>query len=204
MKKIFLTLFLTSAVLLLSGPTAYLASNPEGLMMRTPIAPIGGRKTEVNFYSMLNNSGREYQSWIKSGRTYIKRKEYEQAILAIRKAIKLRPAAEEARFLLAWTYEKRGLEGLPGDMTNWDDLAVKEYTAAIELADHLPSRFNLAVLHRRNERFVEARRHLEHILIINSNGALGKKAATELTSIFEQNVRPEAISSNIRDAYRHE
>lgn len=204
MKKLFLILFLTSAALLLSGPTAYLASQSEGMMMHTPVAPMTGRKTEVNFYSMINNSGREYQSWVRDCRTYINRREYEQAILAIRKAIKLRPAAEEARFLLAWAYEKRGLEGLPGDMTNWDELAAREYTAAIELADHLPSRFNLAILHRRNDRYEEARRHLEHIVLINNQGTLGKKAAIELASIFEQDMRPRAISSSIKDTYRHE
>lgn len=204
MKKILLTLFLTSAALLLSGPTAYLASHTEGLMMHTPIAPMGGRKAEVNFYSMLNNSGREYQSWIRDGRNYIKRREYEQAILAMRKAIRLQPAAEEARFLLAWAYEKRGLEGLPGDITDWDELAAREYTAAIELADHLPARFNLAILHRRKGRFAEARRQLEHILLINDKGTLGRRAAAELASIFAQDVRPNAISSQIKDSYQHD
>ncbi len=197
MRKTLLLLIIVFAALMISGPKAYLASNPEGMIMHTPVAPLHGRKSEVNFYSMLNNYGRAYKSWLRDGISYLRRKEYEQAILAFRKAVKLQPAAEEARFYLAWSYEKRGLEGLPGDQTDWDGLATKEYTAAIELADHLPARFNLAQLHRRHGRHDDARRHLEHIILISSNNAIGKKAAAELKKIFAQDMRPRSISSSI-------
>lgn len=186
-------------VVCFAGSKAYLASSKDDRIMHSPIAPMHGRKAETNFYSMLNNSGREYTGWVRDGRNYLRRREYEQAVWAFRKAIKLQPAAEEARFLLAWTYEKRGLEGLPGDNTNWDALAIREYTAAIELADHLPSRFNLALLHRRHDRFSEARQHLEHILLLNNNSTLSKKARSELTAIFAQDVRPRSLSTIFRD-----
>lgn len=200
MKKEF-NLLLIALLLAVFLPTsrAYLASNMEKPYMEGEIAPITGRNTEVNFYSLINNSGREYESWIKDGRRYLKRKEYEQAIWAFRKAIKLRPAAEEARFLLAWTYETRGLEGLPGDMTNWDRLAENEYLMAIEVADHLPSRFNLAILQRRLERFDEARRNLEHILLVTNSASMRKKASTELQALFHQDVRPRGISNEVKD-----
>lgn len=204
MKKRILLLAATISALLFTGPEAYLASNPDNLMLNTPVAPMKGRKSEANFYTLMNNSGREYRSWINDGRKYMNRREYEQAILAFRKAVKLQPASEEARFLLAWSYEKRGLEGLPGDTTDWDSLAAKEYTAAIELADHLPSRFNLAILHRRHERFEEARRHLEHILLINHQNSIGRKASTELAALFEQDMRPRGISSRIKDNGRND
>ncbi|MBU1106349.1 MAG: hypothetical protein KKB51_06750 [Candidatus Riflebacteria bacterium] len=177
-----------------------MASNRDGKILHSPIAPISGRRAEANFYSMLNNSGREYRGWIKDGRNYLARREYEQAIWAFRKAVKLQPATEEARFLLAMTYEKRGLEGLPGDTTDWDTLAAKEYTAAIELADHLPSRFNLALLHRRHERLSEARHHLEHIVLVDNRTSLAKRASTELSAIFAQDMRPRSLSTIIRDS----
>lgn len=202
-KKILLLAAILS-VLLFNGPKAYMASNPDSMLLSAPIAPVSGRKSEANFYNLLNNSGREYRGWINDGRNYIKRREFEQAILAFRKAIRLQPASEEARFLLAWAYEKRGAEGLPGDTTDWDSLAVKEYTAAVELADHLPSRFNLAIIHRKHHRFEEARRHLEHILLINSQNAIGRKASVELASLFEQDMRPRSISSKIGGTVRND
>lgn len=199
MKRRFLLILMVLFALFLPGSRAYLASGRNRPVMHGAIAPIGGRKAEANFYSLLNNSGREYKSWIRDGRSYLNRKEYEQAIWAFRKAVELRPAAEESRFLLAVTYEKRGQEGLPGDMTDWDDLAAREYLAAIELADHLPSRFNLALLHRRLGRFADARQHLEHILLINNSGAFGKRASAELNVLFDQDVRPRGISSVVKD-----
>ena len=178
---------------------AYLAGSMQKPYLEGGIAPIEGRNSEVNFYSFLNNSGREYQSWIKDGRKYLKRKEYEQAIWAFRKAVKLRPASEEARFLLAFTYETRGLEGLPGDSTNWNKLAENEYLIAIEIADHLPSRYNLAILQRRLERYDEARKNLEHILLITDSKSLRNKASAELQALFHQDVRPKGISNIISD-----
>lgn len=184
---------------LLPTSRAYLASSMDKPYMEGSMAPITGRNSEVNFYSFLNNSGREYQSWIKDGRKYLKRKEYEQAIWSFRKAIKLRPAAEEARFLLAFTYEARGLEGLPGDTINWDRLAENEYLMAIKIADHLPSRYNLAILQRRLERFEAARQNLEHILLVTDSKSLKQKASAELQALFHQDVRPKGISNEISD-----
>jgi len=200
MNNRFLLITVVLFIAFFAGSKAYMASKEDDRLMHSPIAPMSGRKAEANFYSMLNNSGREYRSWIRDGRTYLSRREFEQAIWAFRKAIKLQPAAEEARFLLALTYEKRGLEGLPGDNTDWDSLAIKEYTAAIELADHLPARFNLALLHRRNDRFSEARRHLEHIVLIDQRSALASKAKTELSALFAQDMRPGSISTTFRDS----
>ena len=197
-------LFVLLLAVFLPTSRAYLASSSSKPYMEGSIAPINGRKSEVNFYSLLNNSGREYESWIKDGRKYLKRKEYEQAIWAFRKAVKLRPAAEEARFLLGWTYETRGLEGLPGDYTNWDKLAENEYVMAIEVADHLPSRYNLAILQRRLERYDEARRNLEHIRLVTNSPTMKKKAAAELQALFHQDVRPRGISNEVRDWSSHE
>ena len=203
MKKQTLILIVLLLAVFLPTSRAYLANSRQKPYMEGQIVPIEGRNAEVNFYSLLNNSGREYDSWIKDGRKYLKRKEYEQAIWAFRKAVKLRPAAEEARFLLGWTYEKRGLEGLPGDMTNWDRLAENEYVIAIEVADHLPSRYNLAILQRRLERFDEARRNLEHILLVTDSKTLKNKASSELQALFHQDVRPRGISNEVKDWSDH-
>jgi len=199
MNKRFLLLTILLFVIFFAGSKAYLASNRDDRLMHSPIAPMSGRKGEANFYSMLNNSGREYRGWMKDGRSYLARREFEQAIWAFRKAVKLQPASEDARFMLACTYEKRGLEGLPGDETDWDNLAIKEYTAAIELADHLPARYNLALLHRRHNRFGEARRHLEHIVIIDNRSALARRAKSELSALFAQDMKPRSLSTFLGD-----
>ncbi|MBQ3642965.1 MAG: hypothetical protein II961_00060 [Candidatus Riflebacteria bacterium] len=199
MKRQNIFLFIILLAIFLPTSRAYLASSMKKPYMEGDIAPIYGRNSEVNFYSLLNNSGREYDSWIRDGRKYLKRKEFEQAIWAFRKAVKLRPAAEEARFLLGWTYETRGLEGLPGDFTNWDKLAENEYSIAIEVADHLPSRFNLAILQRRLERYDEARRNLEHILLVTTSKTMKKRASAELQALFHQDVRPRGISNEVKD-----
>ncbi len=199
MKRQTIFLFIILLAIFLPTSRAYLASSMKKPYMEGDIAPIYGRNSEVNFYSLMKNSGREYDSWIKDGKKYLKRKEFEQAIWAFRKAVKLRPAAEEARFLLGWTYETRGLEGLPGDYTNWDKLAENEYSIAIEVADHLPSRFNLAILQRRLERYDEARRNLEHILLVTNSKTMKKRASAELQALFHQDVRPRGISNEVKD-----
>jgi tetratricopeptide (TPR) repeat protein len=182
---------------------AFLAGKNFSKKLQAPVAPVEGRKTEYKAQNLLNNSGVEYSTWLKRGKKYRQRKEYEQAILAFRKAVYLRPADEEARFLLAWCYEKRGLEGLPGDMTNWEALAEQEYLAAIALADHLPARYNLAILYRRQERLDEARKHLEHILLINKPGSLTRKAENELSALFHQSMRPRHIAVDIPEFQYH-
>ena len=70
---------------------------------------------------------------------------------------------------------------------------------AIEVADHLPSRFNLAILQRRLERYGEARRNLEHILLVSNSKTLKKKASAELQALFHQDVRPRGISNEVKD-----
>jgi tetratricopeptide (TPR) repeat protein len=204
MKRKLLLITIAFAGLFWPVHRAFMASGGFNKVVVVPVPPMKGRKTEKQFYSMLNNSGKSYQTWLKRGKGYIKRREYEQAILAFRKAIDLRPAEEEARFLLAWSYEKRGLEGLPGDSTNWEKLAENEYNKAINLADHLPARYNLAVLLRRNRRFSEARSHLEHILLVNPALALKKKAQAELADLFHQDMRPRHISIEGGERFAHD
>ena len=180
-----------------AGSQAFVADQSNKRLL-TPMPPAKGRQSEANFYSLLHNSGREYLSWIKEGRAYLSRRDYEQAIWAFRKAVRLQPAAEEARFLLACAYERRGLEGLPGDNTNWDALAAREYIAAIELADHLPARFNLAILHRRHERFIEARRELEHIILLDNKTSLAQRARRELAALFAQDMLPRSLTTHLQ------
>jgi tetratricopeptide (TPR) repeat protein len=199
MKRIIFLTFIAGIALLLPVHHAFTGSNEFNSRNTAPVPPRKGRKSEIKFNSMLDNSGKDFPLWMAKGKGYIKRKEYEQAILAFRKALFLRPADEEARFLLAWSYEKRGGEGLPGDRTNWQLLAEKEYRKAIELADHLPSRFNLAILLRQKRKFQEARVHLEHILLVDGNKFLAKKAQEELAAIFHQDMRPRHISREYGD-----
>jgi len=70
---------------------------------------------------------------------------------------------------------------------------------AIELADHLPARFNLALLYRRLGHFEEARRHLEHILMVKESGSLARRAEAELGALFHQDVRPRSISTKVQE-----
>lgn len=198
-------LFVIIAIIGLFLPVhkAFLAGSRFEKSLTAPVSPMTGRKAEKNMARLLNGSGVEYSTWMKKGKTYIKRKEYEQAILAFRKAISLRPAEEDSRFLVAWCYEKRGLEGLPGDHTDWETLAEKEYRSAIALADHLPSRYNLAILLRRNKRFEEARKQLEHILLIGNKSIVTRKAEAELTALFHQDMRPKHISVDVME-HRHD
>ncbi len=198
-------LLLTVATIGLFWPMGHAFMAGDGFVktVTAPIAPINGRKAESRANGLLNNSGVSYSTWLRRGRNYINRREYEQAILAFRKALRLRPAEEEARFLLAWCYEKRGLEGLPGDATDWDMLAEQEYLAAVSLADHLPARYNLALLYRRHERFGEARAHLEHILLTGKRNSLAQMAEAELSDIFHQDMRPRHIAVDIPEARKN-
>ena len=194
MKKQILFITIIPVAFFLSWGHAFLAEKDFYKSHQAPVSPMSGRGSEKQFYKMLTKPSTSYTTWLKKGKNYIARKEYEQAILAFRKAVNLRPAEEDARFLLGWCYEKRGKEGLPGDQTNWDKLAEMEYEKAIGLADHLPARFNLAMLLRRQERFNSARVQLEHILLIDHKSALGKKAQNALADLFDQDMRPRHIS----------
>lgn len=197
MNKFRFIIFVIALAALLPSSKGFLATKSDNVEITGSIAPMQGRKGEVDFYNLLTNAERTYKSWIRDGNAYLRRTEYEQAIWAYRKAVRLRPAAEEARFLLAVAYEKRLMEGLPGDITNWELLAEKEYKAAIEVADHLPSRFNLAMLQRRQKRYEEARKNLEHILLVKTGNKdkLAIRAEKLLEELFDQDVRPDALST---------
>lgn len=195
MNKMRFILILVGLALLLPNAKGYLANGRNGLELATGIAPFEGRGQEPSFYGHLSKEARSYGSWIKDGHKYMKRLEFEQAILAFRKAVKLQPANQEARFLLAHAYEKRGLEGLPGDYTQWDRLAAEEYELAVALADHLPARYNLALLQLRIGNLEASRRNLEHILLVGKpNDSLYKRAEQRLAENFAQDVRPNSLS----------
>ncbi len=195
MNKTRLILIIVALAVLLPTAKGYVASNGSGLNLATGIAPFEGRGKEPSFYPFLAKEGRSYESWIKDGHRYMKRLEFEQAILAFRKAVKLRPASQEAHFMLAVAYDKRGLEGLPGDYTQWHRLSMQEYELAIALADHLPARYNLALLQLRLGNYAESRRNLEHILLVGkAKDVIYKKAEQRLAENFEQAVRPGALS----------
>lgn len=206
MNKTRFILILLGTVLLYSSVGEHLSSDlangvtlgsvgASSLELATGIAPFEGRGKEPTFYPHLTKEPRSYASWVRDGHKYMKRLEFEQAILAFRKATKLQPASQEARFLLAQAYEKRGLEGLPGDYTQWDRLAAQEYELAVALADHLPARYNLALLQLRIGSLEASRRNLEHILLVGKpNHSLYKKAEQRLAENFEQAVRPGALS----------
>lgn len=159
-----------------------------------PIPPISGRGHEKNSYRWLNKPARTYTYWMGKGKRYLAKREFEQAIWAFRKAKEIRPLSDDARFLLALSYEKRGLEGLPGDQTNWDYLAESEYKGAILLSDHLPSRYNLALLYQRKKDYEKAGMELEHILTVSPTGKMGKMAKKLLTRVFAQSYAPKHLS----------
>jgi tetratricopeptide (TPR) repeat protein len=194
-RKLFITAILFAAFV---HPVhkAYMSNREFGIKREIPVPPIYGRKKESKCYKYLSKPLRTYNYWMRKGKSYLTRKEFEQAILAFRKASKLRPTSEETRFLLAHSYEKRSMEGLPGDTTNWEQLAIDEYQAAIILADHLPSRYNLALLYQRLDEHTKARKELEHILTISPSSSLGRKAQTALARVFAQDYTPTHLSVN--------
>jgi hypothetical protein len=49
------------------------------------------------------------------------------------------------------------------------------------------------------ERYDEARRNLEHILLVTDSKTLKKKASDELQALFHQDVRPRGISNEVKD-----
>ena len=70
MKRQNIILFILILAIFLPTSRAYLANSMKKPYMEGSIAPIYERNSEVNFYSLLNNSGREYESWIKDGKKY--------------------------------------------------------------------------------------------------------------------------------------
>jgi len=173
---------------------AFVASAGYSARREIPVPPRSGRKSERQSYRWVNRPARTYTYWMGKGKRYLAKREYEQAIWAFRKSSKLRPASETARFLLGFTYEKRALQGLPGDLTNWEKLAEDEYKSAIYIADHLPARYNLALLYKRNGRIDSARKELEHILTVSPTGKLGNLAKTMLARVVELDYKPRSIS----------
>ncbi|HNV71163.1 MAG TPA: hypothetical protein PKO06_15780, partial [Candidatus Ozemobacteraceae bacterium] len=138
-------MFLSLVVLwLLAGGRTYAPNGglkpPSG---EIPRPPSRGRSGEGLGMQYLSKPERTYGYWMARGREYLSRAEHEQAVLAFRKALKERPVSEDAHFLAGIAYERRGRECLPGDATNWDELAEQEYRAAIALSDYLPARYNL-------------------------------------------------------------
>lgn len=162
-----------------------------------PQPPASGRAAERRCQAYLTTPDTTYASWVSKGRRYLGRKEYEQAVWAFRKALRLKPLSSEAHFLLGYSLERRGLEGLPGDVTNWDELAEAEYRAAIALDDHLPARYNLGRLLERLERHGEARREFEHILTVSPRGRLSTRAAAGLDRTIDADLEPERRSSHL-------
>ncbi|NLM17432.1 MAG: tetratricopeptide repeat protein [Candidatus Riflebacteria bacterium] len=199
MKKTKQVLLALSLGVALFVPTskAYMASKNQ--FENGSLPPYDGRdeSSYEDLYGYLSASQKEYELWVKDGRNYMKRKEYEQAILAFRKAKALKPAADEARYLLGCAYEKRQNEGLFGDTTDFAALAADEYRQAIILADNLPARYNLALLCRQNGDFENARIHLEHILAVSENKFLRGKAKEELNEVIAQHLRPKMLKQQL-------
>ncbi|HNW36131.1 MAG TPA: tetratricopeptide repeat protein, partial [Candidatus Ozemobacteraceae bacterium] len=158
--------------------------------LSVPQPPAAGRAAERRSRAYLTRPDTTYASWVGKGRKYLGRKEYEQAVWAFRKALRLKPLSSEAHFLLGYAFELRGLEGLPGDITNWDELAEAEYRASIALDDHLPARYNLARMLERLERYPEARREYEHILTVSPRGRLSTGATAGLDRTIDADLEP--------------
>lgn len=200
MKRKLLFIIIIHIALFIPLSKAYMQS----MQTNTPVPPRSGRGNESSFYSMLSGIDTSYEQWIRDGRVYVNRKEYEQAIYAFRKAVKLHPSSEEARFLLGRAYELRYSDALPGDRTNWQALAIKEYEAAIDLGDHLPARYNLAVIYKNSNSFKKARKQLEYILLVSSCEGLKRLASRQLKDLFNMELRPEHLSVSIKDGLRNE
>lgn len=155
-------------------------------------------KNEYQLNNYLSDVPSFDEKWKKVGKKYLMQKEYEQAILAFRKAIKANPTSAENYFLLAYAYEKRGTEGLPNDQTQWFKLAEKAYRHAISLEDHLPSKYNLAVLLIQQQKYEEAKHLLEYILLVSpKNKSLIKKTKTTLNYLHNIYTYPNLLISTL-------
>ncbi|MBI3038836.1 hypothetical protein HYY75_07285 [bacterium] len=163
-----------------------------------PIFPLKGRYAEKKLSSYLTPFPVDFSLWLMRGRKYLFRKEFEQAVWAFRKALNENPLSGEAHFLLGFSYEARGLEGLPGDSTAWDELAEIEYRAAINVSDELPARFNLGMLLNRLDRKSEARKEFEYILLVSPNSLFGKRAKIALDRNVSSHFLPQIVSNNSR------
>ena len=179
-------------------------------LRETPTVPFKGRGSQNAHRGLPQERGlekigenyltppeRTYDYWFKKGRAYLSRKEFEQAIWAFRKALRENPLSQEAHFLLAFTFESRGKDGLPGDQTCWEKLAEKEYRSAIIHGDHLPSRYNLGMLLSNLGRPNEARKEWEHILLVSPGTKLGVLARKALARNTQSYLLPETLSSGL-------
>ena len=163
-----------------------------------PRPPLKGRREGGPMRHLLKpETG--YATWLARGKAYVARREFEQAIWAFRKALRERPLAEEAHFLLGCVYVARGAEGLPGDVTAWDDLAESAFRAAIKLADHLPSRYNLGILLTRRGNPSEARLEFEHILNVKPSSSLGRLAREALDRNIQADLLPRMLAVDLPD-----
>lgn len=191
------------SIWLLAGGRTYAPSGglkpPSG---EIPRPPAKGRGAESAGMAYLTKPERSFGYWMARGREYLARTEYEQAILAFRKALKERPVSEEAHFLAGIAYERRGRECLPGDATNWDELAEQEYRAAIAVADYLPARYNLGMLLNRLERADEARKEFEHILTVRPRSQIGGMARLALERNVQSDFLPRLLEHRIPDGQK--
>lgn len=193
-------ILIISSVVLAFLPTgrAFMSSlQSSGNWGEIPIPPFNGRSSEKSCLDYLTKENVTFDMWMNRAKRYVAKREFEQAILAFRKALEERPLSEEAHFLLGVSFEKRGKEGLPGDMTSWDVLAEKEYLSAISLGDHLPARFNLGMLLTRLGRRVEARKEWEHILMVSPKSKLGRVAMEELQNNQHSDFLPSILQQEI-------
>lgn len=175
-------------------------SNTSGSLGEIPVPPLHGRKSERIPNAYFTKPETSFQTWLKRGKSFLARTEYEQAILAFRKALKENPLSEYTHFLLGIAYEHRGKEGLPGDSTAWDTLAENEYKISIAIADYLPARFNLGMLLHRLDRPEEAKREWEHVLTINPGSPSGRRSQKALERTFQSDVTPQTLSITLPEA----
>lgn len=172
--------------------------NEGDFVGEVPRAPLKGRR-EGGAMGYLLKPEASYGTWLSKGKSYFAKQDYEQALWAFRKALRERPLAEEAHFLLGCTYVARGAEGLPGDVTAWDDLAEAAFRGAIKLADHLPSRYNLGLLLTRRGRAPEARLEFEHILTVKPSSSLGTLARRALDRNIQADLLPRMLAIELPD-----
>ncbi|MFZ2960468.1 MAG: hypothetical protein WA705_26615 [Candidatus Ozemobacteraceae bacterium] len=175
------------------------AGAPDAFRGETPIPPLNGRGGERGAMGYLLTPDRTYAHWLSAGKGYLARHEYEQAVWAFRKALRERPLGQDAHFLLGCSYVARGAEGLPGDVTGWEELAETSFLAAIQLADHLPARYNLGILLTRRDRPTEARVQFEHILNVSPKSRLGGLARRALERNIDADLLPRSLSIDLPD-----
>lgn len=174
-------------------------AGPGEVEEEMPMPPMKGRGGEGK-HGYLFKPEIPYQVWFARGKSFLRRREYEQAILAFRKALREKPLSAEGHFLLGAAYEARGKEGLPGDVTSWDTLAEYEYRSSVALGDYLPARYNLGLLMTRQSRLDEARKEWEHILTISPKSSLGNLARRAMERNVEADMLPDLLEIKLPKA----